>query len=60
MKLTFLGRTYEASMDAVDVVVTSEHCTFLGQHYQRRQVNSANFRRPSSAELTFLGQHYTR
>ncbi len=58
MKLSFLGKSYEASTPAIDAVVTGETATFRGHSYPCKKFTVAQHQQ--SAELTYRGVHYTR
>lgn len=59
MKLSFLGKNYEASLPVIDTIETQQSITFMG----RRSVVTHHHIAPrsqSQEELTFLGRRYTR
>ena len=58
MKLSFLGQSYEASINSVEATETSETATFLGKPYARKQYTVSQ-RQPPSTELTYRGIKYT-
>jgi len=59
MKLSFLGKSYEASIPVITATETPETATFLGKRYHRKQFN-VNQRQQAPEELTFLGSKYIR
>ncbi len=58
MKLSFLGKAYEASTPAIDAMPTGETATFLGHSYACKIFTVAHHQ--PSTELTYRGVHYTR
>lgn len=59
MKLSFLGKSYDASTPAMDAMPSGETGTFLGQPYAKKQFTVAQRQQPSE-ELTYRGQRYRR
>lgn len=59
MQLSFLGKSYESSIPAVDATPTGETATFMGKSYVRKHFNVAQRQQPAT-ELTYRGIHYTR
>lgn len=59
MKLSFLGKSYEASNTTVDGIETQETLTFLGCHYNRKDYLVANHSK-EQLMLTFMGRQYVR
>lgn len=59
MKLSFLGKSYEAATPEVETVETQQAVSFLGRRSVVKQHSVANRSQPSE-ELTFLGRRYTR
>lgn len=59
MKLSFLGKNYEASTPAIDTVETQQSVTFLGRRSVVTHHHIAHRSQPPE-ELTFLGRRYTR
>lgn len=59
MKLSFLGKSYEASAPTVDAVATHETGTFLGKSYAKKEFAVAQRQQPAE-ELTFMGRRYIR
>lgn len=59
MKLSFLGKSYEASTPAIDAIPTAETVTFLGRPYARKEYMVAQRQQPAE-ELTYRGQRYRR
>lgn len=59
MKLSFLGKSYDASNPTMEATETQEMGTFLGRSYAKKSVTVAH-RRPSPEVLTYRGQLYTR
>ena len=58
MQLSFLGKSYTASITAIAAAPTGEMATFMGRPYARKQANVEL--RQQSAELTYRGVHYAR
>ncbi|MFH7245700.1 MAG: DUF4278 domain-containing protein [Spirulina sp.] len=58
MKLSFLGKSYEAATPAIDAIPTSETATFMGNSYARKQFTVTQHQQ--SAAMTYRGVHYTR
>ena len=59
MRLSFLGKQYEASFPAVATSETQETGTFLGQQYAKKQFSIAA-RQQSHDALTYRGVSYHR
>ncbi|PSN13819.1 hypothetical protein C7271_22215 [filamentous cyanobacterium CCP5] len=59
MKLSFLGKAYEASMPPVESSDTGEKVTFLGRHSAVKKYTVTQRQQPPE-EFTFLGRRYTR
>lgn len=58
MQLSFLGKSYTASTNAIAATPTGETATFMGRPYARKQFNLEHRQQP--AELTYRGVHYAR
>lgn len=58
MKLSFLGKSYEASLPTVEATATQETAMFLGKCYARKQYTVSQRRQPAS-ELIYRGTRYT-
>ena len=59
MQLSFLGKSYEASLPAIEASATPETGTFLGRPYVKKQFHVALRQMPTEA-LTYRGQRYLR
>ncbi|MEM9907080.1 MAG: DUF4278 domain-containing protein [Cyanobacteria bacterium P01_D01_bin.44] len=59
MKLTYRGKTYEATSPAVEVSETLQEGLFLGTRYKVKQHNVA-IRHQAPTQLTYRGVRYTR
>lgn len=59
MKLSFLGKSYEASTPTVDTIETEKIVTFLGRRSVVTQHHVARRSQPHE-ELSFLGRRYVR
>lgn len=57
MKLSFLGKTYEAFTPAIEATELNETATFLGKSYVRKQYNLSQRQQPKS-ELVYRGIKY--
>ncbi|MBE9141034.1 DUF4278 domain-containing protein [Nodosilinea sp. LEGE 07088] len=58
MQLSFLGKSYTASANAIAAAPTGEMATFMGRPYARKQATVEHRQQP--AELTYRGVHYAR
>ena len=58
MQLSFLGKSYTASSNAIAAAPTGEMATFMGRPYARKQANVEHRQQP--AELTYRGIRYAR
>ena len=59
MKLSFLGKSYDASTPAIDAITTGETATFMGKPYARKQFTVAQRQLPTES-LTYRGHRYSR
>lgn len=58
MKLSFLGKSYEASTPAIDAIATGETANFMGHSYPCKRFIVTQHHQP--AQLTYRGVPYTR
>ncbi len=59
MKLSFLGKSYDVTPNAIDGIETDETLTYMGKPYKRKQYNvPASSQEPMT--LTYMGRKYVR
>ena len=59
MQLSFLGKSYNAAVPAIDAIPTQETAQFLGKSYAKKSFAVTQRQQPIE-DLTFMGRRYTR
>lgn len=59
MRLSFLGKSYTASIPDIEAIDSQEIATFMGRRYTRKQFNVPERYQPKTT-LTYRGIKYTR
>ena len=59
MKLSFLGKSYDVTPNAIDGIETGKTLIYMGRQYKRKQYNvPASNQEPMM--LTYMGRQYVR
>jgi len=59
MQLSFLGKSYDASVPAIAGTPTGKTAKFMGKPYARKQYTVTHRQQPSG-EFSYRGVRYTR